>query len=385
MAPGGSQRQVTMRIVCRRRCGLLVHSLPRDLAFGFSGSAEPLAKSRVPATYCSVLVSRVMAGDTSFARGGVSPHLEALVREAHREAWIVVARDERLATTRTGSTPGHTLVDLALNCVMLDALQEVAGKLRGVSLIDRVEWYSEAGPFGVPCGQPERLEVLPIAFMDDIHAFSSHGSSEQAARALAKTAELFSQVLESYGLLVNWKPGKPESLLALRGKGAAVAATHLKRVRATRGHPGAWFVYLNGISNIVLDAPRGYQTGPCWHSRVHASCAHEGIEMPTRQALARSLILSVLLSGAGTWPQLTVASARRIRAVFMRVQRMLLGNSRGTAVAACDSEVLRELGASSLAVELRKARLMYVPHLVCVEQSLLAAVLQSVIARGSLG
>ena len=33
--------------------------------------------------------------------------------------------------------------------------------------------------------------------------------------------------------------------------------------------------------------------------------------------------------------------------------------------------------ASSLAVELRKARLMYVPHLVCVEQSLLAAVLQS--------
>ena len=63
--------------------------------------------------------------------------------------------------------------------------------------------------------------------------------------------------------------------------------------------------------------------------------------------------------------------------MFMRVQRMLLGNFRGAAAATCDSEVLRELGASSLAIELRKARLMYVPHLVCVEQSLLAAVLQS--------
>ena len=61
----------------------------------------------------------------------------------------------------------------------------------------------------------------------------------------------------------------------------------------------------------------------------------------------------------------------------MRVQRMVLGNFRGTAGATCDSEVLRELGASSLAVELCKARLMYVPHLVCVEQSLLAAVLLS--------
>ena len=108
------------------------HSLPRELAFGFSGSAESLAeclaKSRVPATYSPVLVSRVMAGDTSFARGGVSPHLGALVREAHREAWIVVDRDERLATTRTGSIPGHTLADLAFNFVMLDALQEVAGR-----------------------------------------------------------------------------------------------------------------------------------------------------------------------------------------------------------------------------------------------------------------
>ena len=48
--------------------------------------AECLAKSRVPAAYCPVLVSRVMEGDTSFARGGVSFHLEALVREAHRDA-----------------------------------------------------------------------------------------------------------------------------------------------------------------------------------------------------------------------------------------------------------------------------------------------------------
>ena len=80
---------------------------------------------------------------------------------------------------------------------------------------------------------------------------------------------------------------------------------------------------------------------------------------------------SVLLSGAGTWPQLAAASVRGIRAVFMRVQRMLLGNFRGTAAATCDSEVLRELGASSLAIELRKARLIW-----CAWNS-------QVIARGS--
>ena len=68
--------------------------------------------------------------------------------------------------------------------------------------------------------------------------------------------------------------------------------------------------------------------------------------------------------------------------MFMRVQRMLLGNFRGTVAATCDSEVLRELGASSLFIELRKAPLMCVRHLVCVEQSLLAAVWQSSPANG---
>ena len=64
--------------------------------------------SRVPAAHSPVLVSRVMAGDTSFARGVVSPHLEALVRGAHRDARIAVDRDERMATARMGSIPGHT-------------------------------------------------------------------------------------------------------------------------------------------------------------------------------------------------------------------------------------------------------------------------------------
>ena len=81
--------------------------------------------------------------------------------------------------------------------------------------------------------------------MDDIHAFSSHGSAEQAVRALAKTAELCSQVLISYGLLVNWKPGKTEALLALRGKGASVAADHLKRVE------GVTYLPLEGIHGMV--------------------------------------------------------------------------------------------------------------------------------------
>ena len=91
-----------------------------------------------------------------------------------------------------------------------DAGRVAGGRLRAERPIESVECYPEAGPFGAPCGQLERQEVLPIAFMDDIHAFSSHGSAEQAVRALAKTAELYSQVLESHGSLINWKPGKTE-------------------------------------------------------------------------------------------------------------------------------------------------------------------------------
>ena len=323
------------------------YSLPLELAFGFFGSAESLAeclaKSRVPATYCLVLVSRVMAGDTSFARGGVSPHIEALVQEAHRETLVAVDYDEHCATTKTGSIPGHSLADLAFNFVMLDALQEVSGRLRVEGLIDSVEWYPDAGPFGAPGGQIERLEVLPLAFMDDIHAFSSHGSADRAARALAKTTELYSEVLESFGLLVTWKPGTTEAMLALRNKGAAAAATHLKRVE------GATYFPLEGIqghglrivshykhlgivsaksSSMHLEATRRANAATAVYMPLARTVfGNQGIVRSTRQALAGSLVFSVLLTGAGTLPQLTAASAGKIRAVFMWVQRMLLGIS----------------------------------------------------------
>ena len=279
-------------------------------------------------------MSRVMAGDTSFARGGVGHHLAALV---HRDAWIVVDRDERMATTRLGSTPGHTLADLAFNFVMLDALKEVAGRLRDEGLIESVEWYPE---FGAPCGQLERLEVLPVAFMDDIHAFSSHGRPKQAVRTCTDCWAVLTSlgVIRFAGYL---KPGKTEALLALRGKSSLGCsrpsqARRRSDVLSARRHPGAWFAYCDSlqtprgdVSKIFLDAPGEYLTGQCWHSRVQPLArtviGNQGIERSTRQALARSLIFSVLLSGAGTWPQLTAASARRIRAVFMRVQRMLLG------------------------------------------------------------
>ena len=55
-----------------------------------------------------VVFSEQAAGDTSLAWSGVSPHLEALVREAHRDAWIVVDRDGRMATARMRSIPSHT-------------------------------------------------------------------------------------------------------------------------------------------------------------------------------------------------------------------------------------------------------------------------------------
>ena len=48
-----------------------------------------------------------------------------------------------MAPTRMGSIPGHTFADLAFNFVMLDALKELAGRLRDEGLIESVEWYPE--------------------------------------------------------------------------------------------------------------------------------------------------------------------------------------------------------------------------------------------------
>ena len=85
--------------------------------------------------------------------GRVIPHLEALVREPHRDAWIVVDRDERMATTRMGSIPGHTSADLAINFVMLDAPRKVEAARRGTHRVCGV----------VPKGRTFRRSVRPAS------------------------------------------------------------------------------------------------------------------------------------------------------------------------------------------------------------------------------
>ena len=108
-----------------------------------------------------------------------------------------------------------------------------------------------------------------------------------------------------------------------------MAATHLKRVE------GVTFLPLEGLEGMVLLVVSHYKhrgmvsaTLSSMHleatRRAKTSAAvymllartvieNQEIEKSARQVLARSLIFSVLLSGAVTWPQLTAASARRIK------------------------------------------------------------------------
>ena len=129
-----------------------------------------------------------------------------------------------------------------------------------------------------------------------------HGSAEQAARALAKAA----QVLESFALLVTWKPGKTEAMLALRGKGAAAEATHLKRVEGVtylplegiQGHGLRIVSHYNHLgivseksSSMRLEATRRSNAATAVYMPVARTvCRNQSIVSSTRQKLAGSLV-----------------------------------------------------------------------------------------------
>ena len=157
-------------------------------------------------------------------------------------------RDERLATTRTGSIPGHTSADLAFNFVMLDALQEVAGRLRGEGLIGSVQWYPEEGPFGGLASCAHRLH--PCLLVPWVGRAGCPRACKDGFAVLTSPG-----IIRIAGELEATKDRSPVGSQGQRTLGCSRPSQARRKsdVLATRGHPGACFAYCDPLQALRGD------------------------------------------------------------------------------------------------------------------------------------
>ena len=272
-----------------------------------------------------------------------SPLLVTMARELHQQTWFVLSEDPRavLVETQRGTRPGGTLADVLFNVLFAKVLARRRDSACS-SLSPSVPWCGVRTPFPdvtLPCDHT--IQVTDIAYADDLCTpVVCQAACDLRGAVSCMTADTM-DVLTPHALRPNLGPAKTAAVFAPVGKGSKQA-----RCEAFVQLKGRVPIWPESKGLLWLDLVPRYRhlgslishdgkMGPEIRHRLAlaASAFKEGkrklfackaIPLPKRALLFRSHVLSVLLSGAGTWPWLAKGEWQSFRGGVLGLYRQLL-------------------------------------------------------------
>ena len=272
-----------------------------------------------------------------------SPLLLSMARELHRQTWFVLSEDSRAAIVETqrGTRPGGTLADVLFNVLFAKVLAR-RRQSASSSFSPQVPWNGVRTPFpdeAMPCDQT--IQVTDIAYADDLCTpvvCSAAGALRGAVSCM--TADTM-DVLTPHALRPNLGPTKTAAVFAPLGQGSRQsrreAFVQLKgRVPIWPESKGLlWLDLVPRYRHLGSLVSHDGKMGPEIRHRLAlaASAFKEGkrklfackaIPLQKRALLFRTHVLSVLLSGAGTWPLLAKGEWQTFKGGILGLYRQLL-------------------------------------------------------------
>ncbi|CAE7762327.1 unnamed protein product [Symbiodinium sp. CCMP2456] len=314
------------------------------------------------------------------SEAGTSAWTTACMSEALVGTWFRFQGGEKVVRTDIGSRPGDNLADVCFSFIFAKVLQAVQADLQQLGILPEIPWANEMlgniFSVGAPCA--EALQPLDATWMDDASFLIASPNAGALAGAMEATGRAVVDACASRALLPNLDRGKTEFIACALGPGS-------RKVRATlfagsepklslhcRLWPSAQvrlvptYQHLGGFihHDASLSRELKHRVGLAWKSfnaRRKKIFGAPGIARRDKVLLYESLILTVLLYGAGTWdtlqgPELAILETAyhgmacyMLRPAFTYEQAMHMSRSR----------VLSLLGLPSIPVLLHVARLRH--------------------------
>eukprot|EP00435_Cladocopium_sp_Y103_P033831 s1824_g8.t1 len=343
------------------------HSMIRQILLGGDQTLPDHLRTILQDSGCDLgeILHVIQEASSAFARD-VPLCEQRLLQDAHAFTWFGLTGSSTSFCTSRGSRPGSPLADVAYNALMVHVLAALHRVLCDVPLLQQ----------GL-CDL--RLPAPPVTWVDDVAVPIIVRDAADLEATVATVAGRTIGVFRRYGLILNLKPRKTEVVIAPRGKGAPqvrhddLLVTRLGRIPlseldltlqcvARYEHLGTIFSAEADMQNEIV------------HRRTRAIQAHRQVAKPilrnrhlsvqVRLKLFESLVIPVLLHGAGNWKLLSVRQFRSLHAVIMGWQRSILQNGFWTSDQLTDFELQCRWHLPSLSLRLAKARLLYAFHCV---------------------
>ncbi|CAE7540367.1 unnamed protein product [Symbiodinium sp. CCMP2592] len=320
--------------------------------------------------------------------------LQVMSREFHAHTWFALAGDPCLVQTSRGTRPGGCLADAMFSILFLRVLAR-RGDFREQGWCPEVCWTGSRELVSCPVarGLP-KLKVQDIVYADDLATCATCSHAAELPRVVTRITGVTLDTLAGHGLSANIGPRKTAAMICPSGVGAKAVRTQI----FTRDK-GKIAVLLEHSSPVSLDAISTYKhlgaslsySGsmlPEIRSKLGAARAafREGqksvfcscrMHLRKRASLFRVHVLSVLLAGAGAWPELCCGGWRLFEQGVFAMYRKLLRIPHHEDQHVCKWRIVSLLGLPTPAELLHVERLRFLSQLVCAAPDEAWALLQN--------
>jgi exonuclease III len=320
---------------------------------------------------------------------GADHTVVSLVASLHDGSWFQLPNDDKFIVSASGGRQGCKLGALVFNAIYSVALARVRAELVQHDVILYVKncstrpfWAADGiqTSFSKDCLVDNNFsQTLEITYVDDEAIHIAASSPKVLMAAIPIVMRHLCQVFAYFGFKINWKPGKTECFLTLRGKHANAQKSKLTKVDGQIsiplppecGHPALRVVrkYIHlgsGLDNHCNPSPdvqiRTSSAMAAFAPISKKVFGNPRVARMVRMRLLMSLVVSRLLYNVHVWSCVTQAAYNRLNSVYMRGLRRIADKTKFDAVSAhangSDSYVRTLLGAPSLQCILLQRRLL---------------------------
>ena len=320
---------------------------------------------------------------------GTDPVVTDLVASLHAGSWFQLPNDDNFIVSIAGGRQGCKLGALIFNAIYSVALARVRAELAKHDIMLHVKrggtkpFWSGGGAqfsFSKTClTDPDYEQVVEVTYVDDEAVHIAASSPKTLMSAIPVLMRHLCQVFMYFGFKINWKPGKTECFLKLRGKHAEAQRSKLVMqgdqlmvpLPSECNHPFLRvvrrYVHLgSGLDDVCSPSPdvqiRTSSAMAAFAPISKKVFGNIGVARAVRLRLFHSLVLSRLLYNVQTWSALSQAAYNRLNSIYMRGLRRIAACSKYDAqsahVAGSDASVRTLLGVPSLQCIIMQRRLL---------------------------
>ena len=238
--------------------------------------------------------------------------------------------------TRRGTRRGSNWADLTF-AVILKTVLACRDKLRTCTFTPRLPWNGSKNVFDLQKGG-DPVDLGEVVWADDLAASFTFPTADAVEPGLMTESGIMSDSFQSYAMRLNYGPTKTAAIAACRGPGARDAGRRLfgrqhitvlrenatpesvpivaryRHVGVAHGPEGS---IKEELRQRVAEAWAAYRQGrkKLYRSRQLATDA--------KVTLWRTMVLSRLFYGAGSWPPLPVTEKRLLQSTILGMLRQI--------------------------------------------------------------